>query len=130
MVLLFFILVWVALLTIVALAPDILDQTLRQLPFTHKRTIQLAFVSTLSIFLIILSVGVVLRWRWIFWLILIAFAAGVLRVPIAVLELTGIIALQGPAWYAALQGAIGVVQVLIALAMSRGYRRGGPWGAS
>ena len=96
----------------------------------HGRTVELAFVGTLSIFLIILSVGVVRRWRWIFWLILSAFAAGVLRVPISALELTGAIALQGPAWYVALQGAIGVVQVLVALAMLRGYRRAGPWGAS
>jgi hypothetical protein len=129
-VLLFFILVWVALLTIVALSPDIFDQTLRQFPFAHGRTVQLAFVGTLSIFLIVISIGVVRRWRWIFWLILIAFTAGVLRLPISVLELTGAIALQGPPWYVALQGAIGVVQFLIALVMLRAYRRGGTWGAS
>ena len=128
-VLLFFILVWVALLTIVALSPDIFDKTLRQFPFADGRTVQLAFIGTLSIFLIVISIGVGRRWRWIFWLILIAFAAGVLRLPISVLELTGTIALQGPAWYVALQGAIGIVQFVIALAMLRGYRRSGTWGA-
>ena len=128
-VLLFFILVWVALLTIVALSPDIFDQTLRQFPFADGRTVQLAFVGTISVFLIILSIGVVRRWRWLFWLILVAFTVGVLRLPISVLELAGTIALQGPAWYVALQGAIGVVQFVIALAMLRGYRRGGTWGA-
>jgi len=127
-VLLFFILVWVALLTILAVSPDIFDQTLRQLPFAHGRTLELGFAGALSIFLIILSVGVVRRWRWIFWLILIAFAAGILRLPISVLELTGTIGLQGPAWYVALQGTIGVVQFLIALAMLRGYRCSGTWG--
>jgi hypothetical protein len=129
-VLVFFMLVSVALLAIVALAPDIFDQTLRQLPFAHGRAVELTFVGTLSIFLIILSIGVVQRWRWLFWLILAAFAAGVLRLPVSVFELTGTIALQGPAWYVALQGAIGVVQFVIALAMFRAYRRGGIWGDS
>src|SRR6267143_4355082 len=110
-------LVWVALLAIVALAPDTFDQTLKQLPFAQVPTVELAFVGTISIFLIILSIGVVRRWRWLFWLILIAFASGVLRLPISVLELTGAIALQGPAWYVAFQGGIGVVQFVIALAM-------------
>ena len=127
-VLLFFILVWVALLTILALSPDIFDQTLRQLPFAPGRTVEVGFAGALSIFLIILSIGVVRRWRWIFWLILVAFGAGVLRLPISVLELTGTIGLQGPAWYVAFQGAIGVVQFVIALAMLRGYRRSGTWG--
>ena len=97
-VLVFFMLVWVALLAIVALAPDIYDQTLRQFTFARGRTVELAFVGTISVFLIILSIGVVRRWRWLFWLILVAFTAGVLRLPISVLELTGTIALQGPAW--------------------------------
>jgi hypothetical protein len=35
-------------------------------------------------------VGVVRRWRWTFWLILVAFLFGVLRVPAAVLQFTGI----------------------------------------
>jgi len=110
------------------LAPDIYDQTLRQFKFAHGRTVELAFVGTISVFLIILSIGVVRRWRWLFWLILVAFTAGVLRLPISVLQLAGTIALQGPAWYVVLQGVIGVVQFVIALAMLRGYRRGGTWG--
>jgi hypothetical protein len=36
-----------------------------------------------------LAVGVVRRWRWTFWLILVAFLFGVLRVPVAALQLTG-----------------------------------------
>jgi len=33
-----------------------------------------------------------------------------------------------PTWYEALQGAIGVAQFLVALAMFSGYRKAGPWG--
>jgi len=38
------------------------------------------------------------------------------------------LAASGPTWYVALQGLIGVVQVLIAIAMLAGYRKGGVWG--
>ena len=63
-----------------------------------------------------------------FWLILLAFLAGVLRLAASVLELAGTIPLQGPAWYVVFQGAIGVVQFAIGMAMVAGYRHGGAWG--
>ena len=34
-----------------------------------------------------------------FWLILVAFRFGVLRVPVAVLQVTGVLAAHAPAWY-------------------------------
>ena len=43
--------------------------------------------------------------------------------------LISVLPAQGPAWYAAFQGVLGVVQLLIALAMIAGYRRAGVWGA-
>ena len=117
---------WVTLVAILALAPDVFDRAFR-LPFADRRTVQLVFLAALSIFLTGLAIGVVRRWRWIFWLILVAFLAGVLRLPASVLELEGVLPLQGPAWYVVLQGAIGLVQFAIGLAMVRAYRRGGPW---
>lgn len=69
------------------------------------------------------------RWRWTFWLILVAFLAGALRVPASILELAGVIPAGTPAWYVALQGAIGIIQLGIGLALLRGYRKGGVWGA-
>jgi hypothetical protein len=80
-------------------------------------------------FLGLLTVGVLRRWRWIFWLVLVAFLAGVLRVPVAVLQLTGVLAADVPAWYVAFQGVIGLAQVAIGLAMLAGYRRAGVWGS-
>ena len=69
------------------------------------------------------------RWRWAFWLILVAFLFGVLRVPVAVLQLTGALASNVPAWYVVFQGLLGVVQFGIGLVMAVGYRRAGAWGA-
>jgi hypothetical protein len=65
----------------------------------------------------------------VLWLILVAFLAGVLRVPVAGLQLTGVLATDGPTWYVAVQGLLGVLQFAIGLAMVAGYRRAGVWGA-
>ncbi len=86
------------------------------------------FVVLLSAFLGLLSYGVLRRWRWTFWLVLVAFLAGVLRVPIAALELADVLPARGPAWYAVFQGLLGVIQCLIGLLMVRAYRRSGIWG--
>ena len=55
--------------------------------------------------------------------------AGILRVPVAVLQLTSVLATNVPIWYVTFQGIIGLVQVAIGLAMLAGYRRSGVWGA-
>ena len=75
-----------------------------------------------------LVVGVFRRWRWTFWLVLIAFFFGVLRLPASALQLAGIMPASGPTWYEVMQGVIGVVQFLIAIAMFAGYRKVGVWG--
>lgn len=75
-----------------------------------------------------MSAGIVRGWRWTFWLILIAFLAGVLRVPIAAFELAGKAPQQGPAWYVVLTAVVGLIQFGIALAMLAGYRKSGVWG--
>jgi hypothetical protein len=87
-----------------------------------------AFVVALLGFLALLALGVIRRWRWLFWVILVAVAAGVLRVPIAVVQSSGRMSPGGPNWYVAVQGVIGVIQVCIAVAMFIGYCRAGPWG--
>jgi hypothetical protein len=45
----------------------------------------MALLAALIGFITLLGVGVVRRWRcWTFWLVLVAFLAGVLRVPVAI----------------------------------------------
>src|SRR6266542_5952358 len=111
-----------------AAAPDVYDQALRPPP-SWPRWTQIAFLLALGAFVALLAVAVLRRWRWTFWLILVAFLAGVLRVPVAILQLTGGLHATTPAWYVAYQGLIGLGQFAIGLAMLAGYRRAGPWGA-
>jgi hypothetical protein len=116
-----------SLLVILVVAPDVYDQALR-LP-DGSGVAEVAFLAVLAGFLGLLAVGVLRRWRWTFWLIVVAFLAGVLRVPVAILQLTGVLPADVPTWYVTFQGVIGLAQVAIGLAMLAGYRRSGVWGS-
>jgi len=123
----FFVLVWIALVAILVLSPQVYTETLRKVS-GDSLAIEASFLIALSALLTLLVVGVFRRWRWTFWLVLIAFIFGVLRIPASALQLAGMIPASGPTWYEALQGVIGGVQFLIAMAMLVGYRKAGPWG--
>jgi hypothetical protein len=124
----FFLVAWVSLLAILMAAPEVYDQAL-SLPGAGGAA-EIAFLAALTGFITLLAVSVVRRWRWAFWLILVAFLAGVLRVPVAILQLTGALPVDTPTWYVAFQGLIGLAQLAIGLAMLAGYRRSGVWGPS
>jgi len=123
----FFVLAWTALVVMVAASPAVRDVVVRRVPGSAPAVV--GFLVLLLGFLSLLAIGVLRRWRWAFWLILVAFGAGLARVPVALLQLSGRMAPEGPDWYAVVQGVIGVIQVVIAVAMFAGYRRSGPWGA-
>jgi hypothetical protein len=128
LVLAFFLMAWISLVAILVEAPEVYERRLRSLPGA-QRIVDVVFVVALTAFIAFLSIGVLRRWRWAFWLILIAFLFGLLRVPVAILQLSGPMTPDGPTWYVVLQGVIGVAQVLIALAMILAYRRSGVWGS-
>lgn len=123
----FFLCVWLGLVAILVLTPDVYAPTLRLLP-GDDQTIEVVFLAAVSVFIVLLVIGVFQRWRWTFWLMLIAFLFGILRVPASILQLVGLLPASGPVWYETLQGTIGAVQFVIALAMLAGYRKAGPWG--
>jgi hypothetical protein len=128
LVLAFFLAVWVAVITILVAWPQVYRPGLARTPGS-LRVAEIVFVVALSGLICVISAGVVRRWRWMFWVILVIFLLGVLRVPVALLELSGHMAASGPAWYIAVQGVASVVQFAIALLMLVGYRRSGVWGA-
>jgi hypothetical protein len=125
----FFFFAWVALVVILVAAPEVYEQALLRLPGGERKLPTLAFLAAISAFLVLLGVGVVRRWRLMFWLVLVAFLiGGVLRVPASILQLSGVLSADFPAWYVLLQALIGVVQVGIGVLMLVGYRREGVWG--
>jgi hypothetical protein len=115
---------WVSLIAMLVLAPDAYDEALRLPPGAR-----LASFAALSAIIASTVLGVLLRWRWMFWLLLVANLAGVLRMGVSALELLGVVSLTGPTWYVAYQAVLGAVQFGIGLAMVAAYRRGGVWGA-
>jgi hypothetical protein len=123
----FFALIWIALVAILVLSPEVYTQTL---PKVGKDSLagETSFLILLSALIALLVVGVFRRWRWTFWLVLIAFFFGLLRVPVSALQVARMIPASGPTWYEALQGVIGAGQFLIAIAMFTGYRKAGVWG--
>jgi hypothetical protein len=123
----FFVVALGSLLVILVAAPDVYDLALR-LP-DGSGVAEVGFLVVLTGLIGLLAFGVLRRWRWIFWLVLVAFLAGILRVPVAILQLTGVLAADVPTWYVAFQGVIGLAQVAIGLAMLAGYRRAGVWGS-
>src|SRR5712691_6887098 len=127
LVLSFFGLTWIALVAIFVFTPAVYASTLRQGPVDIV-AIEVAFLVALSALIGLLVAAVVRRWWWAFWLILVAFLFGILRLPASGLQLIGVLPAAGPTWYEVLQAVIGLVQFLIAIAMVRGYRRAGVWG--
>jgi hypothetical protein len=119
---------WIALVGVLVAAPEIYDSELKPLGLAGVAQARLGFLAGITGLLTLLAVGTLRRWRWLFWLVLIAFAAGILRVPLVGLQVARVLPLDVPLWYAALQALIGIVQVAIAAAMLIGYRRNGIWG--
>jgi hypothetical protein len=126
----FFGFAWIGLVVILLVDPAIYDDAMK-LPAGHHPLADLAFLGGVSALIALLSVGVLRRWRWAFWLILVAFLiGGAVRTPVSVLELAGVLPRTGPPWYVAFQAFLGLVQVAIGLLMVSEYRRAGPWGVS
>jgi len=125
----FFVMALGSLVVIRAAAPDVYEQAV-SFPPSWPRWAKTVFPITLAAFLTLVSIGVLRRWRWIFWLILVAFLAGALRVPAAALQLTDVLPTSLPNWYVVFQGLIGLAQLAIGLALLTEYRRSGAWGTA
>ena len=131
LVLALFAVYWVIVVVILVAARAVYDAQLPQAVRLsgHQWPAEIGTLLVLTALFAVLSTGVLRSWRWTFWLILVVFLAGILRVPAAALQLAGIMPRQGPAWYVVLQAVVGLIQFGIALAMLAGYRKTGVWGA-
>lgn len=91
----FFVLVWAPLVALFAVAPEVYYQAMK----LSSAGAGLLFLVGISAFIALLGIGVLRRWRWTFWLILVAFLFGPLRVVVSVLALGGVLLPDGPTWY-------------------------------
>jgi hypothetical protein len=123
LVLSFFVLAWTSLVALFVATPEVYGRALG-LSSAGAR-----LLLAISVFIASLGIGVIRRWRWTFWLILVAFVFGPLRVVASALALGGVLPADGPTWYVLYQALLGMVQFAIALLMVVGYRRAGTWGA-
>jgi hypothetical protein len=124
----FFALVTLSLVAIYGLDPSVYTQVLSldsagsayPLPAT-------LFLVVILVFIVTLIVGVRRHWRWVFWMILLAFSAGVLDILVTPLQLLGVFPNPFPVWYSWYRMGIACVQVVIAVWMWRLYAQHGVW---
>ena len=75
----------------------------------------------------LLILGVVRHWRWVFWLMLVAFVGSALQIPATLLQMTGVLPTADPLWYGLFRMGVAVVELALAVWMIHIYRHEGVW---
>jgi hypothetical protein len=124
----FFVVVALSLVVVYAVAPAVYTQVLSLQATTspYPLPVTLFFVGILAL-IATLIVGVRRHWRWVFWIILLAFSAAVLDIPATLLQLLGALPNLFPVWYSLYRMGIACVQIVIAAWMWRIYAQHGVW---
>ena len=86
-----------------------------------------AFLIAILCLVSLLLVGVLRRWRWLFWGVLAAFCFEIIAVPIDALQLAGAMPLMYPVWYTVVRLAVSALQIAIGGWMIWLYLRYGVW---
>jgi hypothetical protein len=86
-----------------------------------------AFLVAILLLIVLLVVGVLRRWRWLFWLVMAAFIAEMIALPIDALQLAGVMPLMYPVWYTIVRLAVSSLQIAIGGWMIWLYLRCGVW---
>src|SRR5947209_19640733 len=125
----FFLLAALSLLVVYFADPSIYAKTLTlESTMTDRYPLPATlFLFGILVFITVLMVGVTRHWRWLFWLILIAFGFSVLQIPATILQLTGVIPNSFPVWYSLYRMGIALFQAVIAVWMIYIYRHYGVW---
>lgn len=123
----FFLCVWIGFLAVLVLSPGVYAQS-AGLGQAQLHTVEVPSFLAITVLIAVVVIGILGRWRWMFWALLIVFLLGILRIPASILQVGGLLPASGPVWYEVVQGVIGAVQFAIALAMWAGCRKAGPWG--
>ena len=85
------------------------------------------FLGSILVFVALLMVGVIQHWRWVFWLLLVAFGCSVLEFPVILLQFIGFLPGHPPVWYGLSQMSVALLEIGCAVWMSYIYRHYGVW---
>jgi hypothetical protein len=125
----FFLLAALLLVEVYVAAPSIYTNTLllALAPTQHYPTAAPLLLVGIGGFLAIVMIGILRRWRWVFWLVLVAFGGMILDIPATILQLMGILPSLFPVWYSLCRMGASLVAVGIAVWMVLIYRHYGVW---
>jgi hypothetical protein len=125
----FFILATLSLLVVYLVDPAIYAQSLSltSSPADRYPAPVTLFLVGVLVLITLLILGVVRHWRWLFWLMLVAFAASALQIPVTLLQIADVLPSSDPLWYSLFRMGAGVVEVALAFWMISIYRRAGVW---
>lgn len=85
------------------------------------------FLVGILVLIALLILGVVRHWRWVFWLMLVAFAASAFQIPVTLLQITDVLPSSDPLWYSLFRMGAAVVELALAVWMIHIYRHEGVW---
>src|SRR5260370_35201825 len=97
----FFILAALSLLVVYLADPAIYAQSLSlpSSPADRYPVPVTLFLVGILVLTTLLILGVVRHWRWVFWLMLVAFAGSALQIPVTLLQIIGLLPSPDPVWY-------------------------------
>ena len=124
----FFILAALSLLTVYVADPAIY-QSLSLMPSPADRYPVPVTLFLVGIFAVIalLILGVVRHWRWLFWLMLVAFSCSALQMPVTLLQIADVLSSSDPLWYGLFRMGVAMVELALAVWMIHIYRHEGVW---
>jgi hypothetical protein len=125
----FFILAALSLLVVYLADPSIYAQSLSltSSPTDRYPVPVTLFLVGVLVLITLLILGVVHHWRWLFWLMLAAFACSALQIPITLLQIADVLPSSDPLWYGLFRMGSAVVELALAVWMISTYRREGVW---
>src|SRR5437868_6634006 len=94
----FFVVCALYVVVVYVAAPSVYTTALMLSPTTRYPFPATLFLVALLAFLTVVILGVVRHWRWLFWLLLVAFGFSILVIPTTILQLMGSIPDSFPAW--------------------------------
>jgi hypothetical protein len=125
----FFVLAALFLVVVYVADPSIYTKTLLLEPSPADRypLPVMLFLAGILVFIAFVILGVVRHWRWLFWVLLVAFGFMILEVPATILQLIGVVPSLFPVWYSLCRMGVSVIAVIIAVWMIQIYRQYGVW---